>query len=72
MNSEHDAASTLDHARELTAQIPGARLLTLNGGGHPASFLGSDCVSHAEATALIERHLPDLGARCPEPTAPFG
>ena len=72
VNSEHDAASTLDHATDLTAQVPGARLLTLAGAGHPASFLGSDCVSQVETTALIERHLPDIGARCPEPAAPFG
>jgi pimeloyl-ACP methyl ester carboxylesterase len=72
LNSQHDAASTLERASGLASRVPGGRLLTLDGAGHPASFLGSDCVARAVTTSLIDRQLPPPGARCPEPTAPFG
>jgi pimeloyl-ACP methyl ester carboxylesterase len=72
VSSEHDAAATLDRAKGLASRVPGARLLTVAGAGHPASFLGGDCVSEAESAALVAGHLPEAGARCPQAVAPFG
>ena len=61
VNTRFDAASPLDRAAEPSARTPGARLLTVEGAGHPASFIPNGCVA-AAVTAL-----PGRRRSCPPP-----
>ena len=64
VNSRFDAASPYARAVEVAGQVPSARLLTIEGAGHPASFIPNQCLSDATGQYLIELRLPDAGAFC--------
>ena len=71
VNSRFDAASPLDRAAEVAARTPGARLLTVEGAGHPASFIPNGCVADAVSRYLVDRVLPAAGAVCAAELEPF-
>lgn len=71
VNTRFDAASPLERAADVAARTPGARLLTVEGAGHPASFIPNGCVTAAVATYLIDQILPDADAVCPAEFEPF-
>jgi pimeloyl-ACP methyl ester carboxylesterase len=72
VSSRFDAASSYEHTQALVASIPGARLLTLEGAGHPASFVADSCISQAVASYLIGQELPPTDAVCQPELQPFG
>ncbi|HET6411465.1 MAG TPA: alpha/beta hydrolase [Anaeromyxobacter sp.] len=55
-----DRVVSFDHARTLVARIPGARLLTVEGGEHVAIFTDRDRV-RAAVTAFLREHAPAKG-----------
>ncbi len=69
--SRFDAASSFEHTRKLVAGIPGARLLTLEGAGHPASFIPDRCIEDSIAAYLIDQESPAPGAVCRPDLQPF-
>ncbi|MET0461483.1 MAG: alpha/beta hydrolase [Ilumatobacteraceae bacterium] len=71
VNSRFDAASPLDGAAAVAARTPGAALLTVEGAGHPASFLPNECLATAVSTYLIDQVVPAPGATCPAGFEPF-
>jgi pimeloyl-ACP methyl ester carboxylesterase len=72
LNSRFDAASPLSAATAMAARTPGARLLTVEGAGHPASFIPNQCVADAISAYLIEHVVPAAGAACQAEFEPFG
>ena len=70
--SRFDAASSIAHTRTLVASIPGARLLTLDGAGHPASFVPDTCINDAIDSYLVDKQMPAAGAVCQPDFPPFG
>ena len=72
VNATLDAASSYDRTARTAAAMPGARLLTLDGPGHPASFLGNGCIGAAVDGYLLEQRLPADGAMCAAEFDPFG
>jgi pimeloyl-ACP methyl ester carboxylesterase len=72
LNSRFDAASNYDEAQAAAAAMPGARMLTLDGPGHPASFVPNACISAAVTAYLVDGTLPSLGATCANEVLPFG
>ena len=71
VNSRFDAASPYDRAVEVAGRVPNARLLTIEGAGHPASFLPNECLSDAVGHYIVEMRLPDAGAVCQPGFVPF-
>jgi pimeloyl-ACP methyl ester carboxylesterase len=71
VNSRFDAASPYDRAVEVAGRVPNARLLTVEGAGHPASFLPNECLSDAVGHFIVEMRLPDAGAVCQPGFVPF-
>jgi TAP-like protein len=71
VNARFDAASSFEHTRAMVASIPGARLLTLEGAGHPASFVPDACIADAITTYLIDRQMPPAGTSCQPDFRPF-
>jgi pimeloyl-ACP methyl ester carboxylesterase len=71
VNSRFDAASPYDRAVEVAGSVPNARLLTVEGAGHPASFLPNECLSDAIGQFIVEMRLPDSGAVCQPGFVPF-
>ena len=71
VNTRFDAASPLERAAEVAARTPGARLLTVEGAGHPASFIPNGCVGAAVTAYLVDRILPATGAVCAAELEPF-
>lgn len=60
-----DHATPYSGAQQLVAELGNARLLTLEGRGHGASFMDrSDCVDGATTAYLLEGELPEEGAVC--------
>ncbi len=60
-----DHATHYEGAKELVEQLGNARLLTLEGTGHGASFMGrSSCADEAVAAYLVRGELPAEGAVC--------
>lgn len=60
-----DHATHYGGAKELVEQLGNARLLTLEGTGHGASFMGrSSCVDEAVAAYLLGGELPAEGTVC--------
>ena len=57
---------------QTAAALPGARLLTLDGPGHPASFVPNTCITGAIDAYLLDQQLPADGAVCPPEFDPFG
>ena len=72
LNSRFDAANPLSAAAIAAARTPGAQLLTVEGAGHPASFIPNQCVTDAISAYLIERVVPAAGTTCPAEFEPFG
>lgn len=60
-----DHATPYQYASELTEELGSARLLTLDGQGHAASFSGrSSCVDEAVSAYLLAGELPPAGTVC--------
>jgi pimeloyl-ACP methyl ester carboxylesterase len=72
VNAKFDAASLYRRAKAVERRMPGAQLLTLDGAGHPASFMDNPCIDKAVARYLIHGALPGKGATCGSPGNPFG
>ncbi|MCX5233205.1 alpha/beta hydrolase [Streptomyces sp. NBC_00233] len=72
VNGTSDAASNYEQAVKTVAVVPGARLLTVNGPGHPASFIPNSCLSDAAERYLVSLRLPEKGTVCTPDLAPFG
>lgn len=71
VNGRFDAASDYAQATTAAAAMPGARLLTVDGPGHPASFIPNTCLQDAESAYLIDGRLPPAGTVCVPDNAPF-
>jgi pimeloyl-ACP methyl ester carboxylesterase len=71
VSARFDAASSFEHTQELVASIPGARLLTLDGAGHPASFVPDRCINDAITDYLVGRKMPAAGTVCQPEVRPF-
>jgi pimeloyl-ACP methyl ester carboxylesterase len=71
VNSRFDAASPYERAVEVAGHVPNARLLTVEGAGHPASFIPNGCLSDAVDRYLIELRPPAPGAVCKPDFVPF-
>jgi pimeloyl-ACP methyl ester carboxylesterase len=71
VNGTQDAASDLAQARTAASAMPGARLLVVDGPGHPASFLPNGCLGAATTAYLLDRHLPAANATCTPDIVPF-
>ena len=67
----YDPPAAYHNAVELSHQMPGSRLLTLDGWGHP-TILNSPCVDEATDRYLIDGALPPPGSVCPSDLRPFG
>ena len=72
VNATFDAASNFQQATRTAARLPGSRLLTVEGAGHPASFIPNACLATAVTRYLAEQALPDRGATCRPDADPFG
>jgi pimeloyl-ACP methyl ester carboxylesterase len=71
VNARFDAASPYDRAVDVASKVPGARLLTLEGAAHPASFVPDACLTEAIGRYLVEQQLPLTGAVCQPDIPPF-
>jgi pimeloyl-ACP methyl ester carboxylesterase len=71
VNATLDAASNYQQATATAARLPGARLLTLDGPAHPASFVRSSCLIDHITSYLVNRELPHAGAVCRPDQQPF-
>jgi pimeloyl-ACP methyl ester carboxylesterase len=71
VNATLDAASNYEQATATAERLPGARLLTLDGSAHPASFVPSTCLTDHITSYLVDRNLPDAGAVCRSDQQPF-
>ena len=63
--------STGRRAVAVAGRTPGARLLTVEGAGHPASFVPNACVAGAVAAYLVDLTMPAAGAVCDAEVTPF-
>jgi len=72
ISSRFDAANPYGRAVAVARSMPGSRLLTVKGAGHPASFTDNTCVDTAVARYLIHGKLPARGAVCQPAGHPFG
>ena len=71
VNGRFDAASPLSGAETAAARMPGAGLLTVEGAGHPASFMPNQCVADAVSRYLIHHVVPAPDAACHAEFVPF-
>ncbi|MET0578916.1 MAG: alpha/beta hydrolase [Ilumatobacteraceae bacterium] len=71
VNTRFDAASPHDGAAAVAARTPGARFLSVDGAGHPASFIPNECLRDATTSYLVDGVLPAVGAVCPAELEPF-
>ena len=71
VNSRFDAANPYDRAVENARRTPGARLLSVEGAGHPASFIPNQCLSEAVGRYLLDQQLPAPDAVCAADIVPF-
>jgi pimeloyl-ACP methyl ester carboxylesterase len=71
VSSRFDAANPHEAAVRTAADVPGARLLTLDGAGHPATFVPNSCLDHAVSGYLLGGQLPPAGATCEPEVRPF-
>jgi len=71
VNATLDAASNYEQATATAARLPGSRLLTLDGPGHPASFVPNSCLTAHITSYLVNQQLPDAGAVCAPEQQPF-
>jgi pimeloyl-ACP methyl ester carboxylesterase len=61
----HDPATPYQGAKDLTATLGKARLLTWDGEGHTSFLQGSSCVDDAVTAYLLHNTLPAAGTTCP-------
>lgn len=66
-----DPATPYRNAVDVARQLPGGRLLTLDGYGHTALANPSSCVQAHVADYLRDGTLPPRGTTCAEDVAPF-
>ena len=71
VNARFDAASPYRRAVRVHDRMPGSRLLTLAGPGHPASFTGNGCLDAVITRYLVKGLLPDPGTVCRPEHGPF-
>ena len=71
VNLTHDAASNPTNAAKTAARLPGARLLLVDGVGHPSFVAPSACRDAAVASYLTDLTLPPAGAICAADAQPF-
>jgi len=71
VNATLDAASDYRQAATTAARLPGARLLTLAGSAHPATFVPNACLIAATTAYLVDLQLPEAGAVCHSDVQPF-
>jgi hypothetical protein len=71
VNALFDAASNYRQAKATAAAVPGGRLLTVDGPGHPASFIPNACLSAKTSAYLLHTELPPPGAVCTPDAVPF-
>lgn len=64
VNSRFDAASPYERAVDVAARVLNARLLTVEGAGHPASFIPNECLTEATAHYFVDLQIPIAGAVC--------
>jgi hypothetical protein len=60
-----------DRATQLTGAVPGARLITVDGPGHPASFIQDTCLAQTTAAYLIDLRMPAAGTVRTPDAIPF-
>jgi pimeloyl-ACP methyl ester carboxylesterase len=65
----HDMYTPYPGAGRLTSELDNARLLTVDGYGHPSQ--NSTCARTARDAYLLSGALPAAGARCAQDTGPF-
>jgi pimeloyl-ACP methyl ester carboxylesterase len=69
VNPTHDPATRYDFAKRMTKELGNARLLTLDGYGHTASY--SRCITGWYSKYLINGVLPSVGTHCKQDLPPF-
>jgi pimeloyl-ACP methyl ester carboxylesterase len=62
----HDPATPYQGAKDLTATMGNAELLSWNGEGHTSYLQGSSCVDNYVNAYLISQTLPPLNTTCPK------
>lgn len=72
VGTTHDPATRYQNAVELSQEMPGSRLLTVDGWGHTALAAGSSCANDAESAYLVGGELPRPGTQCRADQSPFG
>lgn len=70
VNNLYDPATPYHGAKTVNKLLRNSRLLTVNGWGHPSTFL-SACASDYVADYLVTGRLPEKGASCDVDTMPF-
>jgi pimeloyl-ACP methyl ester carboxylesterase len=65
VGNNHDAETPLINGQQLSATLPGSRLLIWQGLGHTA-FTTSPCVARRAGRYLLTRRLPPPGTFCPD------
>jgi hypothetical protein len=67
IGTTHDPSTPYVWAKRLTADLGNARLLTMRGDGHTASFRGNSvCIDAAVEAYLERRMLPKRATACPQ------
>jgi pimeloyl-ACP methyl ester carboxylesterase len=72
VNALFDAASPYERSVQVAKTFPRARLLTVTGAAHPASFIPNGCVANTVGRYLVDKELPPKGAVCQSEFVPFG
>jgi pimeloyl-ACP methyl ester carboxylesterase len=65
VGNDHDSETPLINGQQLSATLPGSRLLVWQGLGHTA-FTSSPCVARRAGNYLVTRRLPPPGTFCPD------
>jgi pimeloyl-ACP methyl ester carboxylesterase len=71
LNSVADAASDYEAVDEIASGFDGSSILTLEGPGHPASFMNNSCVDASISAYLIDVVPLVNGSVCPSEVQPF-
>jgi pimeloyl-ACP methyl ester carboxylesterase len=65
VGNDHDAETPLTNGQQLSATLPGSRMLIWQGLGHTA-FTTSPCIARKAGRYLVTRRLPPPGTFCPD------
>ncbi len=71
VNTRFDAATPYGGAVTAANLLPNARLLTVDGWGHPAAAVPSQCLTTAVTDYLVDGIVPAEGAVCEQDIVPF-